>query len=65
MKIQITISDLEALIQRAKKMQKYNSSLSSTIEFSLVSASDTHLGSDRFKAELKSGYAECVNTSIN
>lgn len=61
MKIQLTIQELKEIIECAEDMQKYNSSLSNTLEFELKSKTDTYNGNDRVLIDLKSIYSECNN----
>lgn len=62
--LQITIEDLEKIIEDAKMLRRHDSSLSSTIELSVLKSCDTHTGSDLVSSTLKSGYAECVGKCI-
>ena len=59
MKTQITISQLERILNAAKRAQKSDNSLSETIELEVTSKVDTHLGGDMIAATLKSAYSEC------
>ena len=62
--IQIKADILELILDEVKDMRKKDDSLSDTIEFTIIEQTDTHLGSDRFSAELKSGYSECYGKGI-
>jgi hypothetical protein len=64
MKIQITLKDLEQIIQIAKKRKNNDSSLSETIELVKVHDSETHCGNDSIEVNLKSGFAECYSTKL-
>jgi hypothetical protein len=59
MKIQISISMMERIIENAKQAIKNNSSLSSTIELEQVSESDGHITPDHVAARVKVNYSEC------
>lgn len=59
MDIQLSIEKLEHIILLAKEQQKTDSSLSSTLQFSLIDKSDTHLGDDHVAVWQQSAYAEC------
>lgn len=62
--IQITTDLLKLILSEVDNMRKNDSSLSNTILFELVEPTDSHLGNDRFGAELKSGYSECYGKAI-
>jgi hypothetical protein len=64
MKIQLTISQMEEIINAARKAQQLDISLSSTVEIEAIKKIDTHLGGDKVGVILKSGYAECYGTAI-
>ena len=64
MKIQITLDQLQRIIEAANRAKKTDSSLSETLEIELTKQSDTHLGGDMVGVVLKSGYAECNGQSI-
>ena len=63
-KIQITIKQLESILNAAKKAQKNNSSFSNTLELEVTRPTETHLGGDMIGVEIKNNYAECVSTTI-
>lgn len=63
--ITISIKDLELIIELAKRAKSTDSSLSETVELSLIKESDTHLGSDMLEVWLKSSYSECVGHRIS
>jgi hypothetical protein len=58
MKIQITITQLENLLDVARESQKRDSSLSNTIQMTLLAENQTHCGADKLRFDLKSSYAE-------
>ena len=62
--IQIKSDLLKMILKEAESMRRLDSSLSDTIVFNLITPTDSHLGSDRFGAELKSGYSECYGKAI-
>lgn len=59
MDIQLSIEKLEYIIALAKKQQKADDSLSTTLQFTLIDKIDSHLGDDHVAVWLQSGYAEC------
>jgi hypothetical protein len=58
-KIQTTVEVLEKIIDAAKRAQKRDDSLSTTLELEVTHECDTHLGSDMVGVTLKSAYQEC------
>jgi hypothetical protein len=62
--IHISITQLEVIIEEAKKKQKNNSSLSNTIRLKSVRERLTHTGSDNVECYLKCVYAECNDTFV-
>lgn len=62
--IQLSIEELERILSDAKLMRHHDSSLSNTIQLTLIRETDSHNGSDLVAANLKSGYAECDSKSI-
>lgn len=64
MKIQITIEQLEVIINEVINAKASDSSLSSTITLEQVKETDTHLGSDIVRVCVNSNYSECVGTAI-
>lgn len=59
MKIQVTIDQLERIVDAAKRAKKTDSSLSDTLTMESTIICDTHNGGDMIVATLKSGYQEC------
>jgi hypothetical protein len=64
MKLQLKIEDLKKIIFEAESRANVDTSLSSTVQISLVSQNDTHLGSDRVEVSLKSIFQECENQHL-
>lgn len=62
--IQVTLTQLEAIIEEAKKVKRTDNSASNTIVITQLSERDSHLGGDKIEAELKCNYAECFGTKI-
>jgi hypothetical protein len=62
--IQVTIQQLESIIENAKKAKELDNSLSSTIIIDSTKPTDSHLGGDIINAYLKSGYSECNSKNI-
>lgn len=62
--IQMTADLLKLILKEVDNMKRLDSSLSDTIVFNVIGYTDTHLGNDRFGAELKSGYSECDGKAI-
>ena len=65
MKTQLTIAQLEEIIRVAKNNLKYDSSLSDTVEITVLKSTDCHTGSDIIEVEQKSSYAECMGCVIH
>ena len=64
MKVQLKISDLEAIIKAAKTQVESKDYLTATIEIKQVSKCDTHAGSDTVNVFVKSAYAECISEPL-
>ena len=62
--IQVTVGQLEKIIEAHKAAVKRDSSLSDTIEIEVTRKSDLHLGGDMIGVNVKSNYAECDGTTI-
>lgn len=62
--ISISVETLKALIEEVETLQTMDSSLSSTIEITLIKQCDTHLANDKIECWLKSNYAECIGTKL-
>jgi hypothetical protein len=63
-KFQLTISDLKRIISIAEGCMEDDSSLSDTLQFTLVEHCDTHTGSDIVRVDLLSAYSECFGKNI-
>ena len=64
MKTQLTIQQLEQILIAAKNNKKYDSSLSDTVEITVIKQTDCHAGGDTIRAELLSSYSECMGTIV-
>ena len=62
--IQLSIEKLERILSEAKLLKHHDSSLSNTVQLTLIKENDTHNGSDVVEAYLKSSYSECDSKSI-
>ena len=62
--MQLTIEQMENIINAAKAAKLKDSSLSDTVEIERTRECDTHTGGDMVGVTLKSNYAECVGESI-
>ena len=64
MKIQMTLSTLQEILDNAREAKKYNTSLSNTVVIELLQECDTHTGNDGISVEQLSDYAECYGKNI-
>ena len=62
--IQISIYDLEKILNEANEAIKNDNSLSKTLELDLIRSSETWLASDRIAVRVKSVYQECNGKTI-
>ena len=64
MKVKMTLSTLQEILDNARESKKYNDSLSNCIEIELLEITDVHVANDKVSATLLSDYAECSGKNI-
>jgi hypothetical protein len=62
--IQIDLSDIKKIVDKAEYFKSFDASLSNTIEITVIATNDSHLGSDEIDVWLKSNYAECIGQRV-
>ena len=62
--IQVNLSDIKKIIDKAEYFKSFDASLSNTIEITVIASNDSHLGSDEIDVWLKSNYAECNGSRV-